>query len=690
MGEVSGKSFTFKSLGNGKITAVSENSILGESKISTGSKVRNEDKLVFTAVPDTGYEVDLWTVKATKQVYDVVTNRDKWIVSDESVWRKTYPDAKGCYWKNALDGNENTYWHSWYNMENGKIVAYEEAPFTVTFKFPSEIKNAAAFAFTPRNDSHMSIGKYELQGSKDGKSFFTLAEGEYESYKEDWEHFIEFTPQNLKAVKLIIKSTLGGKAGHIAEVNMYTARVPSGKVTYRGASSECFEIDDRFTDMEVSVSFKKIASGTVKMGYSVSNITHDGEKTVNKGENVVINMTAAEGFSLPDDVLLLTEDGGRLKKDEEYTYDKQDGTHATLTVFNVSRNITLIAQGKSAGLFSLAYADISGASGALPDTQYLKEGDSAKIKKAELSLSGYNFSGWKVYSENGESSVIYKSSDNFIMKKSDVVLLAMWKKASPRSGGSGGSAGGGTIGGAAASTPAAENKDAVTVKKGEKVTKPEDREGFKFLGYYLDKDYTVPYNNGEITEDTVLYALWEEVKETGLSDISGHWAEEYIKVLYKKAVVSGTPEGNFAPDDSITRAEFVQILYNMLKIQVSDAQRFEDVSEEDWFFDAVMWALSAGIVKGRLDNAFAPYEKITRQEMAVMIARYLAYKGESIEGGLADSFTDSADIASWAKNEVGFMAQRGIIKGRENGSFAPMDNATRAEAAAMIYHFTQA
>lgn len=128
----------------------------------------------------------------------------------------------------------------------------------------------------------------------------------------------------------------------------------------------------------------------------------------------------------------------------------------------------------------------------------------------------------------------------------------------------------------------------------------------------------------------------------------------------------------------------------MLKIQVSDAQRFEDVSEEDWFFDAVMWALSAGIVKGRLDNAFAPYEKITRQEMAVMIARYLAYKGESIEGGLADSFTDSADIASWAKNEVGFMAQRGIIKGRENGSFAPMDNATRAEAAAMIYHFTQA
>lgn len=686
VGEASGNSFTYKSLGNGKITAVTENSTLGKSEISSGSKARGEDKLIFTAVPDTGYEVDQWTVKATTPVYEVVNNRDKWTVKDESVWKKTYPDAKGCGWTNALDGNEDTYWHSWYNMESGKIVAYEEAPFTVTFKFPGEIKNAAAFAFTPRNDSHMSVGKYELLGSTDGENFFTLAEGEYTSHKEDWEHFIEFTPQDLRAVKFIIKSTLGGKAGHIAEVNMYTARVPSGRVTYKGASSESFEIDKRFTDMEVSVSFKKITAGTVNIGYSVSNITHDGAKKVNKGEDVKINMIAASGYSIPDDVLLLTADGERLKKDSEYTYEKKDGQNATLTVFNLSRSISVIAQGKAAGLLSLSYADISGASGSLPAAQYLNEGDSVKIKNSELSLSGYTFSGWTVYSEASENAEAYKSGDNFIMKKSDVVLIAVWKKASSRPGGSVGSGGGG---GASASIAEPENKDAVTVKKGERVTEPDEREGYEFLGYYRDKAYTVPYNNEEITEDTVLYALWGEAKEAGLSDIKGHWAEEYIKVLHKKAMVSGTPEGKFMPDDSITRAEFVQILYNMLKMQVSDTSELEDVSEEDWFFNAVMWAFSAGIVKGRSDNVFAPYEKITRQEMAVMIARYLEYRGESIEGGLADNFTDSADIASWAKKEVGFMAQKGIIKGRENGDFAPLDNATRAEAAAMIYRFTQ-
>jgi hypothetical protein len=112
---------------------------------------------------------------------------------------------------------------------------------------------------------------------------------------------------------------------------------------------------------------------------------------------------------------------------------------------------------------------------------------------------------------------------------------------------------------------------------------------------------------------------------------------------------------------------------------------FSDVAATDWYFKAVQWAYENGIAKGK-DGKFNPNGYITRQDIAVMIARYAenVTKCTLPQTNSKVTFTDSADIDSYASEAVTAMQQAGIISGNNDGSFAPQANATRAQAAKMI------
>lgn len=168
------------------------------------------------------------------------------------------------------------------------------------------------------------------------------------------------------------------------------------------------------------------------------------------------------------------------------------------------------------------------------------------------------------------------------------------------------------------------------------------------------------------------------------SDTQGHWAREYILDLKAKNIVNGDENGNFNPNNKITRAEFVAIVTRALGLGNPDYDgTFTDVAAESWYAKAVQAALSGGLISK--DANFRPNDPITRQEMAKIIAEAakLPEKYANSESQY-EKYTDKDSISDWAKSYVSMMSVSGLMSGRDDGGFYPHDNATRAEAAAVI------
>ncbi|QWU16885.1 S-layer homology domain-containing protein [Paenibacillus sophorae] len=172
--------------------------------------------------------------------------------------------------------------------------------------------------------------------------------------------------------------------------------------------------------------------------------------------------------------------------------------------------------------------------------------------------------------------------------------------------------------------------------------------------------------------------------EKTFADIQSHWAKKEIEVMVARHVIKGINETSFAPKNNITRAEFASLLSRVLNLaDAASGNVFQDVSTGAWYASDVNKAVKAGIIKGS-DRRFRPSDKISRQEMAVMIERAYTYAGGKVSTLSNTAFTDNERIGAWASNAVKSVYTLGIIKGRPNGSFGPADNASRAEGAVML------
>lgn len=172
---------------------------------------------------------------------------------------------------------------------------------------------------------------------------------------------------------------------------------------------------------------------------------------------------------------------------------------------------------------------------------------------------------------------------------------------------------------------------------------------------------------------------------------SDFWANEAIEELYKKNIVAGKTDSMFYPNDNIKREEFVTLLVKAFKFDmVDDDFHFEDVPEGAWYYDYVRSAYLGYVVKGISENMFGSGMDITRQDLSVMI--YNAAKSAGVilpETKEKINFADEDDIAEYAKAAVENLQKAGIVSGYEDGTFKPAGNATRAEAAMMIYRVMQ-
>ncbi|MCU6710551.1 S-layer homology domain-containing protein [Paenibacillus sp. J5C_2022] len=192
-------------------------------------------------------------------------------------------------------------------------------------------------------------------------------------------------------------------------------------------------------------------------------------------------------------------------------------------------------------------------------------------------------------------------------------------------------------------------------------------------------------------------------------DMRRHWARADVAMMASKLIVQGKTKSTFAPDETITRAEFTALLVRSLGLSVSGGgwassamTSFGDVASDAWYDSAIRAAAAAGLIQGVSEDRFAPDAPITREQLAVLTARAIAFVEQSAVGALAaqssaaadpldaddDSlrpFSDRHAISDWAVDAVAEAVSAGIMDGVDGGSrIAPMEQATRAQAAVML------
>lgn len=180
----------------------------------------------------------------------------------------------------------------------------------------------------------------------------------------------------------------------------------------------------------------------------------------------------------------------------------------------------------------------------------------------------------------------------------------------------------------------------------------------------------------------------------GFGDVPADaWYKDYVYDLVEKGVISGTSPTTFSPDKTLTRAEFATMLARSV-LSEGDLRQYEykgsfkDVPLSFWGNRYINWAQEAGVVSGCGDGTFAPYQPVTRQQMAVMVVNLAKATGRQMSPvNNTVSFTDGGSIARYAAESVRVCQRAGVISGYTDGSFRPNGKATRSEAASLYSNF---
>lgn len=168
------------------------------------------------------------------------------------------------------------------------------------------------------------------------------------------------------------------------------------------------------------------------------------------------------------------------------------------------------------------------------------------------------------------------------------------------------------------------------------------------------------------------------------------WYESAIEYAYTHDIMEGMSETKFSPNTSLTRAQAVQILYNLEgQPTVTAATSFAD-STAHWAETPIAWAEQTGVVDGYEDGTFRPENNVTRQEFAQMMYNYAAYKGYDLnaEGDLSQ-FIDGDSVQEWAVTAMSWANGNALINGHDDGTLEPGGTTTRAQAASILMRFDQ-
>ncbi len=246
----------------------------------------------------------------------------------------------------------------------------------------------------------------------------------------------------------------------------------------------------------------------------------------------------------------------------------------------------------------------------------------------------------------------------------------------------------------------------VKVSKNETVSEPKapTKDGFEFVGWFKDKSLKTKYDFSEaVTESMTLYAAWTEKKDgidktevkISFTDVKdSDWFAANVKFVVENGLMAGISANEFAPNNSLTRAMLVTILYRASgEPAVNKSVPFEDVKSDMYYANAVIWAHQNGIVSGVSETEFAPDMNITREQIAAIMHRYAKFNGYDVSVGENTnilSYTDCDEISEYAVAAMQYAVGSELIKGKTESTLNPKDTATRAEIAAILQRFIEA
>jgi hypothetical protein len=179
-------------------------------------------------------------------------------------------------------------------------------------------------------------------------------------------------------------------------------------------------------------------------------------------------------------------------------------------------------------------------------------------------------------------------------------------------------------------------------------------------------------------------------------DNKKNWAEDYIETLANKLIINGKPNGTFAPSEEMTRAQFTVLLVKALALPGEKyEQKFKDVKASDWFNlnGELAAAIKYGIIAGKPDGSFAPNEKVTRAQAAIMFNRAMKLgfiKYDMTKLDKTKRITDFLDVAKMnqeSKLAIEAIYQAGIINGKPDSTFDPSGKTRRDQMAKMLAEF---
>ncbi len=318
-----------------------------------------------------------------------------------------------------------------------------------------------------------------------------------------------------------------------------------------------------------------------------------------------------------------------------------------------------------------------------------REGSSVEI--TALPESGYRFTGWTV---QGSTAVTianrFSARTTVTIPVDDVTIIANFEHIS------GGGTGTDTGGGKAAEPNKADDAPLppVTASAGDKVSinLPEGVDGSNITVCYIDNgiERIVPWSaviDGKLNFIAPVDGKYYFRKtEADFSDIKNHWAKKYIEFAYGHSLFNGIGGGLFGPDMKMSRSMFVTVLGRLHGIDPAayGGSSFSDVRAGSWYSPYVQWASKNNIVMGS-GGRFEPDREITRQEMCVILKRYIEYAGLNLrEYTEAAGFLDEDKVSSWAADAVGYAHRTGLMTGDSKNRFNPQVPAARAEVATVF------
>ena len=197
---------------------------------------------------------------------------------------------------------------------------------------------------------------------------------------------------------------------------------------------------------------------------------------------------------------------------------------------------------------------------------------------------------------------------------------------------------------------------------------------------------TGSYSSGATANEYKVEAIQQQTSE--FSDLAdSEWAVEAITALAGKGIVSGSGDGKFNPNNSVTREEFTKMTILAIGMYDSNAEcDFSDVGKDEWYYSYIASAAERGIINGIGDGSFGTGTRITREDMAVIVKRAAEAVGKSFtQIKPISEFSDSYMIADYARDSIEELYCAGVINGVGGNAFAPTENCTRAQAAKIIY-----